>query len=68
MSIPPIGLENPDIVEWRTRKSGFFDHHALEAGMACDDCTGEHPAHASRRAPRGLVPREPNVHELLRCT
>ncbi len=44
MSIPPIGLENPNIVEWRTRKSGFFDHHTRDAGMLCDERAGEHLA------------------------
>ena len=44
MSIPPIGLENPNIVEWRTRKNGFFDHNALDAGIHCYESAGEHPA------------------------
>ncbi len=67
MSIPPIDLENPNIFEWRTRKSGYFDHHELDAGMVRDDCTGEHLAHVSRRAPRGLAPREPNFLDLFHC-
>ncbi len=42
--IPQIGVEKPNVFEWRRGKCGFFDHNVRDAGIHCYESGGEHPA------------------------